>query len=100
MHTARGVALAAHGRREEALPELEQGVFLRRLWGQPLDLVDGLIALAPVVAATGDRGARGGAVRRGGGDPGRAAPTRACSPSGSPRRGAPSRPASRRPEPS
>ena len=43
------------GRREEALPELEQGVFLRRLWGQPLDLVDGLIALAPAVAALGDR---------------------------------------------
>ena len=38
VHTAYGVALAAHGRREEALPELEQGVFLRRLWGQPLDL--------------------------------------------------------------
>ena len=54
-HTAYGVALAAHGRREEALPELEQGVFLRRLWGQPLDLVDGLIALAPAVAAVGDR---------------------------------------------
>jgi LuxR family transcriptional regulator, maltose regulon positive regulatory protein len=55
VHTAYGVALAAHGRREEALPELEQGVFLRRLWGQPLDLVDGLIALAPAVAAAGDR---------------------------------------------
>ena len=67
MHTAHGVALAAHGRREEALPELEQGVFLRRLWGQPLDLIDGLIALAPTVAALGDRGARGRAVRRGGG---------------------------------
>ena len=47
MHTAHGVALAAQGRREEALPALEQGVFLRRLWGQPLDLADGLIALAP-----------------------------------------------------
>ena len=55
VHTAYGVALAAHDRREEALPELEQGVFLRRLWGQPLDLVDGLIALAPAVAAVGDR---------------------------------------------
>ena len=55
VHTAYGVALAAHGRREEALPELEQGVFLRRLWAQPLDLVDGLIALAPAVAAIGDR---------------------------------------------
>jgi LuxR family maltose regulon positive regulatory protein len=55
VHTAYGCALLAHGRREEALPELEQGVFLRRIWGQPLDLLDGLIALAPVVAALGDR---------------------------------------------
>ena len=55
VHTALGVALAAHGRLAEALPELEQGVFLRRLWGQPLDLVDGLLALAPVVADLGDR---------------------------------------------
>ncbi len=55
MHTAHGVALAAHGRREEALPLLEQGVFLRRLWGQPLDLADGLIALATATAGVGDR---------------------------------------------
>ena len=55
VHTAHGVALAAAGRREEALAALEQGVFLRRLWGQPLDLADGLVALAPAVAATGDR---------------------------------------------
>ena len=54
-HTAYGVALAAEGRREEALPELEQGVFLRRLWGQALDLIDGLVALAPAVASVGDR---------------------------------------------
>ena len=53
VHTAYGVALAAEGRREEALPELERGVFLRRLWAQPLDLADGLIALAPVA---GERG--------------------------------------------
>ena len=46
MHTAYGVALAAHGRAEEALPALEKGVFLRRLWAQTLDLIDGLIALA------------------------------------------------------
>jgi LuxR family transcriptional regulator, maltose regulon positive regulatory protein len=59
VHTARGVVLAAQGRREDALPELEQGVFMRRLWGQSLDLVDGLIALATVVAATGDRGRAG-----------------------------------------
>jgi LuxR family maltose regulon positive regulatory protein len=55
VHTAHGAALAAQGRREEALPPLEQGVFLRRLWGQPLDLVDGLVALAPAAAAAGDR---------------------------------------------
>ena len=46
VHTAYGVALAAAGRREEAIAHLEKGVFLRRLWAQPLDLVDGLIALA------------------------------------------------------
>ena len=55
VHTAHGVALAAEGRRDEALHALEKGVFLRRLWGQPLDLVDGLIELAAVVATTGDR---------------------------------------------
>ena len=46
VHTARGAALAAQGRIEEALAALERGVFLRRLWGQPLDLADGLIELA------------------------------------------------------
>jgi LuxR family maltose regulon positive regulatory protein len=55
VHTAYGLALGAQGRVAEALPQLEQGVFLRRLWGQPLDLVDGLIALAPATAAMGDR---------------------------------------------
>jgi LuxR family transcriptional regulator, maltose regulon positive regulatory protein len=55
VHTAYGVALAAGGRLAEALPALEQGVFLRRLWGQKLDLVDGLIALASTLAALGDR---------------------------------------------
>jgi len=55
VHTAHGVALSAQGRHEEALRELEQGVFLRRLWGQPLDLLDGLIALASAGAGVGDR---------------------------------------------
>ena len=59
------------GRREEALPALEQGVFLRRLWGQPLDLVDGLIALAAATRRRRRPRARGGALPRGGGDPGR-----------------------------
>ena len=52
VHTARGAALAARGRTEEALAALERGVFLRRLWGQPLDLADGLIELG-VGARTG-----------------------------------------------
>ena len=56
VHTARGVALAVEGRHEEALSELERGVFARRLWGQPLDLIDGLIELATAVAAGGERG--------------------------------------------
>ena len=55
VHTAHGVALVAHGHPEEALGALERGIFLRRLWGQPLDLVDGLIALASTSAAVGDR---------------------------------------------
>jgi LuxR family transcriptional regulator, maltose regulon positive regulatory protein len=54
VHSAYGVALIAHGRTDEALPELERGVFLRRLWGQRLDLVDGLIELGTGRAIVGD----------------------------------------------
>jgi LuxR family maltose regulon positive regulatory protein len=54
VHTAYGVALAAQGRLDEALDSLEKGVFLRRLWAQKLDLIDGLIALAATVAERGD----------------------------------------------
>ena len=53
--TARGLALAARGEFEAALPELEKGLMLRRIWGQPFDPADGLIALATVTAASGDR---------------------------------------------
>ena len=53
--TARGLALAARGEFEAALPELEKGLMLRRMWGQPFDPADGLIALATVTAASGDR---------------------------------------------
>lgn len=55
VHTAHGVALAAQGRADEALAALERGVFLRRLWAQPLDLADALIALGSVVASRGER---------------------------------------------
>jgi LuxR family maltose regulon positive regulatory protein len=54
VHTAYGVALAANGRPREALSSLEKGVFLRRIWAQKLDLIDGLIALASTVAELGD----------------------------------------------
>ncbi len=55
VHAAHGMVLIAEGRLAEALPELERGAFLRRLWGQPLDLVDGLLWLAAALAALGDR---------------------------------------------
>jgi LuxR family maltose regulon positive regulatory protein len=55
VHTAHGVALGAYGRWDKAIPELERGVFLRRLWGQQLDLVDGLIELGTGLAAAGER---------------------------------------------
>lgn len=55
VHTAYGVALAAHGRHAEARPHLEHGVFVRRIWAQDLDLIDGLLGLAPTVAALGDQ---------------------------------------------
>lgn len=48
LHTARGLALAARGELGPARRALEHGVLLRRLWAQPLDLVDGLLALASV----------------------------------------------------
>lgn len=54
VHTAYGVALAAHGRHAEARPHLEHGVFVRRIWAQELDLIDGLLGLAPTIAALGD----------------------------------------------
>ena len=62
VHTAMGVALGAHGRHREALAELERGVFLRRLWGQKLDLADGLIALAAGHGALGDRAGEAAAL--------------------------------------
>ena len=55
VHTAHGAALAAVGRTADALVALERGVFLRRLWGQPLDLADGLIELAGGLVAAGER---------------------------------------------
>ena len=94
VHTAYGVALAAHGRAEAALSSLEKGVFLRRLWGQKLDLIDGLMALASTVAELGDRERATRCSTRRRRSPASNAPTRACCPPGSRRRGGP--PADRR----
>ena len=61
-------------------------MFLRRLWGQPLDLADGLIALAPATAGVGDR-ERAAALFREAEEMLAALPRRrACCPSGSPPR--------------
>ena len=89
VHTAYGVALLADGRPEEALPALEKGVFLRRLWGQPLDLVDGLIELAAAVAATGDRTRAADLLDEARGTLSPAAATRARCPRALPRPGGP-----------
>ena len=66
VHTAQGVALGAQGRHAEALPELERGVFLRRLWrAAARTSTDGLIALARGGCRRRRRRARRRAVRRG-----------------------------------
>ncbi len=67
---------------------LEQGVFLRRLWGQPLDLADGLSRSSPAVAAAGDRARAAELFGEAEALLGAAA-TPACSPRGWPRRSAP-----------
>ena len=77
------------GRPEEALVALEKGVFLRRLWGQPLDLIDGLIELAAGRRGGGRPAPRGGPARRGRSSWRRTAATRGRSRSVSPRPGAP-----------
>ena len=54
--TARGAVSAARGSGAAALPALERGIRLRRLWGHPLETADALAVAAPVVAS--ERGRR------------------------------------------
>lgn len=54
--TARGAVAAARGSGARALPALERGIRLRRLWGHPLETADALAVAAPVVAS--ERGRR------------------------------------------
>jgi len=55
VHLAMGSALLAGGKPDEALPLLERGVRVLRAWGQPIDLAEALLRLAPAVRAAGDR---------------------------------------------
>lgn len=54
--TARGAVAAARGSGAAALPALDRGIRLRRLWGHPLETADALAVAAPVVAS--ERGRR------------------------------------------
>jgi LuxR family maltose regulon positive regulatory protein len=55
VHLALGSSLIARGRPDDALPLLERGVRVLRSWGQPIDLAEALLRLAPALRATGDR---------------------------------------------
>jgi LuxR family maltose regulon positive regulatory protein len=57
--TARGALEAARGSAAAALPGLDRGIRLRRLWGHPLETVDALAVAAPVVARERGRRAAG-----------------------------------------
>jgi LuxR family maltose regulon positive regulatory protein len=57
--TARGAIAAALGAGADALPPLDRGVRLRRLWGHPLETADALTVAAPVVARARGRRAAG-----------------------------------------
>ena len=91
VHTAYGCALLAQGRREEALPELEQGVFLRRIWGSRSTCSTGSSSSRPWWPRPATATARRRSSRR----PtscSRAARTRTGSPPGCARRGVRRRP--------
>jgi ATP/maltotriose-dependent transcriptional regulator MalT len=57
--TARGAVDAARGSAAAALPALDQGIRLRRVWGHPLETADALAVAAPVVALERGRRAAG-----------------------------------------
>ena len=49
-----GLSLAQRGRHEDALPLLEHGVALARIFGQPVQLAHALLVQAPVLRALGE----------------------------------------------
>ena len=49
-----GASLAARGRPKEALPQIEHGVALARVFGQPIQVAHALLGQAPVLGALGE----------------------------------------------
>ena len=57
-----GASLAARGRPEEALPLIEHGVALARIFGQPIQVAHALLGQAPVLGALGEHKAATAAI--------------------------------------
>ena len=57
-----GASLAARGRPEEALPLIEHGISLARIFGQPLQVAHALLGQAPVLEALGQHKAATAAI--------------------------------------
>ena len=57
-----GASLAARGRPEEALPLIEHGISLARIFGQPLQVAHALLGQAPVLEALGQHNAATAAI--------------------------------------
>ncbi len=57
-----GASLAARGRPEEALPLIEHGISLARIFGQPLQVAHALLGQAPVLRALGEHKAATAAI--------------------------------------
>lgn len=53
IHVAMATWLASHGKYAEALPLAERGLRVLRAWGQPLEIVEALLRLAPILQALG-----------------------------------------------
>ena len=64
-----GASLAARGRPEEALPLIEHGISLARIFGQPLQVAHALLGQAPVLRALGEHKAATAAIADARSDP-------------------------------
>ena len=59
---AMGASLAARGRPDEALPLIEHGVALARIFGQPIQVAHALLGQVPVLRALGEHKAATAAI--------------------------------------